>query len=140
MINLIRNKNSKKKEEGFTLIEIVVSILILSIIIIATSSYFSNSVRFVQQTSIRSQALLIARMTIEEIKNEATEFEDWDDLASELRTIDIADDIFGNFDLLTNDYDIIIAISDIETDLKMIEVKVNWDSSNVQLETLITKR
>lgn len=145
MSKILRNNNIYNKEAGFTLIEIIVSIAILSIIIIATSRYYVKSIQFVHRTEIRSQALLIARITIEEMKAEAVD--NWDILDDIVSNFNVDDSVFSSLDLLSN-YTINITLNqpDIDgdgsndTNLQEIVVNVSWGTDEVELQSLIAKR
>lgn len=133
------------REEAFTLIEIIMAIVILSIIIIASSQYYINSIHFVNYSEIRSQALLIARITIEEIK--AAAVNNWDTVDDIATAFSIESPVFSSIDLLSNDYNITINLAEIDIDgdgtnddLREITVNVSWEQGNLELESLISKR
>ncbi len=152
MRKFYRKFSNNNGENGFTLIEIILSIAILSIVIIAGSRYYINSIQFVHQSGIRSQALLIARNTVEEMKAEAVA--NWDNLNVIADNFEDAafskddDDIFSSLDLLSNNYIITITFSqtDIDgdgsndTDLREITVNVSWGTDDIELKSLIAKR
>ena len=62
-----------KENKGFTLIEIIMAIVILSLALIPILGFFINSIGFVDQTEINSQALDMAADTMEYFKNEINE-------------------------------------------------------------------
>ncbi|MTI60880.1 MAG: prepilin-type N-terminal cleavage/methylation domain-containing protein [Firmicutes bacterium] len=133
------------REEAFTLIEIIMAIAILSIIIIASSQYYINSIHFVNYSEIRSQALLIARIAIEEIK--AAAVNNWDTAGDVAAVFSIESPVFSSIDLLSNDYNITINLAEIDIDgdgnnddLREITVNVSWEQGNLELESLISKR
>lgn len=134
-----------KEVEGFTLIEIILSISIISIVLILLLSFFSGSTVFINETAVRSQALEIAETTMEELKAEADR--DWDNFLDIAPSFNINNDIFSEMDLF-RDYNISVNLSqdDIDgdseddEDIRKITITVAWGSNNIQLESLVVKR
>lgn len=133
------------QDEGFTLIEIIIAIAILSIIIIASSQYYTNSIYFVNHSEIRSQALLLARISIEEMKAKA--INNWDTVDDIAAAFSIESPVFSSIDLLSNNYNITVNLAEIDIDadgtnddIREITVNVNWEQGNLELESLISKR
>lgn len=60
--------SKKKKKEGFTLVELIVSLAIISIMIIPTMNMIVTSTKNIQKAKQREQAELIGKEVIEEIK------------------------------------------------------------------------
>ncbi len=146
-----RFKIFKSSEEAFTLIEVVTAITIITIALLALISYFSNSIGFVQQVNIRSQALKLAKDSVEIVKTYA--INDWDNLETASTTLTM-DDISSGYDLLTSDYQLFINISNVDNldfdrdgingdgDGKKITARISWNNDNreVVLETLVRER
>jgi Tfp pilus assembly protein PilV len=130
-----------KKNDGFSLVETMSGIVILTIALFPALGYFTNSVQFVHQTEIRSQAMDIAADTMEYFKKEAkNNFSGIDSKADEFNnTNDGGTGIIDNYDSFT-EYDIDVITSDTGIgNNKKITVEVNWNNGqkNVQLTSLI---
>lgn len=148
------SKLSSPKSAGFALIEVMVGITLITIVLIPVLTYFANGVRFVHQSEIRSQALDLARKSIERIKAEAAK--NWDNLNNYCSTFSLSTVAQDNdpqapdyYDLLANDYNITVSLpggidvnGDGVADCEELIVTVTWDnaSKSVRLETLIAKR
>lgn len=138
--------NKINSDQGFTLIEVLFSIIIISVIVLAGANYYVNSSNFVQRVNIKAQGLVIARTTLEEIKAQAVD--NWDTLATIAAGFSINDSTFSAMDLLTDDYVINIRLSPLDIDgdgsnddnFRKLAVNVDWSSSDLTLETLISKR
>ena len=57
-----------RSEEGFSLIEVMVSIVLLSLVLLPIISYFITSIQAVDHTEQRTIALNLAQAKIEELK------------------------------------------------------------------------
>jgi len=129
-----------KKSDGFSLVEAMSAIVILTIAIFPALGYFTNSIDFVNQTEIRSQAMDIAVDTMEHFK-----------MASQNESVDIniesnnfltngtsETNIINAYDLFTDDYNIEVSLTGIG-DLNKVEVRVLWNdgSKNVELTSLV---
>jgi len=120
-----------QKEEGMSLVEVVVGIAILSIALIPILNYFANSTKIVYQTGVRAQALNLAQAKMEELKiksfnNLTDKIENYGDISGYpnfKRVVDIQPNYDGN------------------SDIKKVTVTVYWQNDNrdLTLETLITK-
>ncbi|MCK8816851.1 prepilin-type N-terminal cleavage/methylation domain-containing protein [Natroniella sulfidigena] len=119
------------KEEGFSLLEMVIGIAILSIVLIPTLSFFSSSLSFIGRTDQRTQALNVGQQMMEELKAQ-----DFEGLEDKEKTKEV-----GNFSF---DLDIEVEEEpDALEDIKKVTVTVSWeddDSQKIELVTLITKR
>ena len=129
-----------KKSDGFSLVETMSSIVILTIAIFPALGYFTNSINLVHQTEIRSQAMDMAVDTMEYFK-----------MASQNEALDIntaADDFANNgtsetniintYDQFIDDYNIEVSLID-NGALEKIKVRVLWNdgSKNVELTSLV---
>jgi len=129
-----------KKSDGFSLVETMSSIVILTIAIFPALGYFTNSINLVHQTEIRSQAMDMAADTMEYFK-----------MASQNEALDIntaADDFANNgtsetniintYDQFIDDYNIEVSLTD-NGALEKIKVRVLWNdgSKNVELTSLL---
>lgn len=140
------NVKALNQKEGFTIIEIVLAISIMAIIIVFMLNFFGTSTGFVHQTEIRSQALNIARIAMEELKARAEN--NWSNFLLTATTFDISDDIYSDLDFFTDDYILTVNLTqqDINGDdeydenIRKIEITVSWGSNSISLESLITKR
>jgi len=114
-----------QKEEGMSLVEVVVGIAILSIALIPILNYFANSTKIVYQTRLRSQALNLAQEAMEGMK--AVGYGQLDTEAIKYE---------GSIEEFTRD----VIVSNYDTGIKKVAVIVSWDSQDVKLQTLIAKR
>jgi prepilin-type N-terminal cleavage/methylation domain-containing protein len=141
--------------EGFTLIELVLAIVILSLAIIPILGFFINSIGIVDQTETHSQALDIAVDTTEYFKNVIENQMDssnptyltdlqaiMDEFANDFNN-DTVDNKLANYELFTN-YILTIDANNVDTDLELVKVTVDisWDSGdrNIKLNTLVRRR
>ncbi len=60
------------KNNGFTLIEVILSMAILALVSVPLMKYFSDSLRYSVKTSIQQKATLLAQETLEELKRQPT--------------------------------------------------------------------
>ncbi|SNY27364.1 type IV pilus modification protein PilV [Orenia metallireducens] len=129
------NTSYLKKEEGITLIEILIGIIILAIILTSVIGFFTNSTKITGQAKDRRRALQLARSVMEDmrsafyqegisISDRQTHFNNWEN----------NEDYKG--------YTCRVNIADYKEDLKEVIVTVYWDNKNknLKLKTLITKR
>lgn len=121
------------KEEGITLIEILLGITLLAIVLVPIFSFFGNSAKIIQQTDIREKALYIAQQTIEELK-----VVDFDELESEAENFTDSLTVGDRYPVFERD----INISPIEANLKEITVIISWDNDtqDITLKTRVTGR
>ena len=136
---------------GSVLLEVIVSIAIITIALLPFINYFSNTLFIVHRSETESQAYKLAKTTMEIFKMKSVN--DWSNLAIEANNFTISD-ISTNNDLFTDDYNINVYITDFDfdgdgdtdsddTDIgQVITVEVSWDSNNrsIQLDTLVRKR
>lgn len=129
-----------KKSDGFSLVETMSSIVILTIAIFPALGYFTNSIDLVHQTEIRSQAMDIAVDTMEYFKmtsqNEAL---DINTKINEFNANGTSEtNIINTYDSFTDDYNIEVFLTEVGT-LDKIKVQVLWNSGskNVELTSLI---
>lgn len=134
-------------QKGFTLIEIIVVIFILGIAFVPILNYFTNSVGFVREVEVRSQALNIAGDAVESVKAKSS---DWDDLEEYVNNLSI-DEFSNNYDLLANfgisgnlnsfDFnDDGVEGSDDDEIGMQLDITVSWNDSSETVSTLIRKR
>jgi Tfp pilus assembly protein PilV len=143
-------------KEGFTLVDVMLGITILSLALLPFMGFFANSTRIVHNTEIRSQALKIARDALEIIKGK-TEY-DWSflDNLNAFCINNIYDSATQDYDLLV-DYTLTAAYlsgydfngdgnttNDLDLGRKVI-VTVGWNDvtgtdRQVKIETIIAKR
>ena len=149
-----------KNNEGFTLIEIIVAIVILSLAIIPILSYFIQSIDIVDQTENHSQALDIAIDSTEYFRN-IIENDSYSDLTnlqvkmddfSEAFNNNTNDNELSNYDKFTNYIlDINAEEKDVYADnnnkgdnntLIKITVDISWDDGkrDMKLDTLVRRR
>jgi len=152
--------NIINKKEGFTLIEIVLAIVILSLAIIPILGFFINSIGIVDQTETHSQALDIAVDSTEYFRNivENDSYSDIGNLNDLMEEFTIAfnnntsDNELSKYNKFT-DYvlDITAEELDVYNDtnnngenntLIKLSVDISWDSGNrnIKLNTLVRRR
>lgn|GEM_PF-1100918 len=141
-------KVNTRKEEGFTLIEVVIAIAILAIILASVINYFINSTAITSASKDRREALQLARSVIEDMKSSIYNDSYGDNFTERLnsRESDFNNGDWKNeedfFDF-KDDYGCKVVVNNYESysDLKEITVRVEWDDENsIELKTLITKR
>ena len=140
-------------QAGFSLIELVVGIAILSVAVVPVAGFFANNTRLVSEAEKRKQALQLARWVIEDMKGTAAKIDetgqdftdsldqaaaDWNQKSPS----DMKEDL--NW---TNEYKVDVTPDDYqgEEDLKQVTVVVSWNLSQekvpqVELNTLIARR
>ncbi len=121
-----------RKNEGFSLVEVLVAIVILSIIVLPIINYFINSIGIVHQSGKMSQAVDIANDTMEIYKSGKLD----EDLIGAANT---------NLDKYEKfaQYQITVVESDNGGRLKnvrLISVKVKWDDNVYELESIVRVR
>ncbi|MEJ6950061.1 type IV pilus modification PilV family protein [Natronospora cellulosivora (SeqCode)] len=130
-------KSFLKNNEGITLIEVLLSIVILSIIAVTLLTYFANHFRFFYDREIEAQTIRLASEAIEVIKSRYRD--DWNYTPD---NTDILNIITQNADLRAvyelNITEVIIANTD--DSLKRVTVKVKVGSEDkASLVTLIAE-
>ncbi|CCU79389.1 hypothetical protein HSACCH_01296 [Halanaerobium saccharolyticum subsp. saccharolyticum DSM 6643] len=131
-----------KKSDGYSLVETMSSIVILTIAIFPALGYFTNSINLVHQTEIRSQAMDMAVDTMEYFKmtsqNEALSLSTQVNKFS-TNTSDIENEIINSYDKFTDDYDIDVIFDSGIGNNKKITATVYWDNDkkNYQLTSLV---
>jgi prepilin-type N-terminal cleavage/methylation domain-containing protein len=122
------------KNKGFTLLEIILAIAVVSIIGVAFFGFFANSARIIKSTDVREKALILAQQEMESLK--AKGFNDIEDEI--LPSTDYFDsndnfsqDNYSSFDAVDGypDYSIDITIEEIEEDLYKLVVISNWNEN-----------
>jgi len=123
---------------GYSLVETMSAVVILTIAIFPALGYFANSVGFVHQTEIRSQAMDIASDTMETFKSESKN--NWSNLNSEADNFTI-NNLVDKYDFFVDDYSIQVNVSDTELieDVKDIKVTISWNggANNLSLSSLL---
>ena len=149
---IFKNLKISDNDDGFTLIEIILAITIISIAVVTLLSLSANSITFISQLKYRSEALKIAEMTIEEFKARA--IVDWITFTTDTPIVFNTDNLeeSENFltevDFLSNEYTVNVEVlqKDIDNDtildddIYLINVTVSWNYSNIKLESFINKR
>lgn len=123
---------------GYSLVETMTAVVILTIAIFPALGYFTNSIGFVHQTEIRSQAMDIASDTMENFKSEAKN--NWSNLNSAADNFTI-NNLVDNYNYFVDDYNIDVKISDTELieDVKDVTVTISWHNgaNNLSLSSLL---
>ncbi|MGB4177057.1 MAG: type II secretion system protein [Halanaerobiales bacterium] len=137
-----------REEKGFTLVEILITLLIVGIVFIPMIIFFNNSTVYTSEAGKRSQAIKIANSTMERVRLAAAK--DWSSLTFDSSTnyLDTyldkdkyslkAHDFFVNIEVVASvDID-----EDSKEDAKLVRVKVFWDEQErvVELSSLVMKR
>ncbi len=92
------SKHNKHRDAGFTLIEIITTIVILGVAATAIMSMFTNTIRSSVNPMIQQQAISIAEAYMEEILLQSFDDPDGVDTGESRSTYDDVDD----YDALTN--------------------------------------
>ena len=120
-------------DAGFTLLEVMIALLILTIGIVTVLQVFPVAFNVVMSNQMETQATLLCQEKIEEIISKS-----YIDIITGTTTASLSSP-FEKFSRETK-------ISDIETGLKKVEVIVSWKSllgtkqENVKLVTFVSKR
>jgi prepilin-type N-terminal cleavage/methylation domain-containing protein len=120
-----------KNDRGFTLIEIILAIAIVGILGVSVMAYFGNSARFIRETDVREQAVLISQQEMELAK--ATGYSG---VGSYTPNEYPADAPYPEFEVS-------ITVNDVTgvSGLKNITVETTWENTkNVSLESYIAER
>lgn len=136
-----------REEKGFTLIEVLITLLIIGVVFTPLLVYFNNSVVYTIEAGKRSQAIKLANNTMENIRLAASR--DWSELDFEAKKnyLDVYIDK-AKYSLLANDYIINLEASasldldeDGNEDGKLVTVKVFWDNKkkSIELSSLVMK-
>jgi len=131
-----------RKNEGFSLVEVLVAIVVLSIIVLPIINYFANSIGIVHQSGQLSQAQDIAIDTLEIAKSKSYFYDNNGILitnsnaANELESLAVAN--MNRYDLFEN-YQIVINITNIGSinTIRKISVTISWDDNNYILESIV---
>ncbi len=142
---------SEDKNNGYILLEVIVSIAIITIVLLPLLNTFSHGFFILHSTEINSQAYKLAANTVEIFKEKATS--NWSDLETEAENYSI-DDVAINNDLFADDYNLKVNIgnfdfngddhTDIDDEMfgRKISVVISWenDTREIQVDTLLRKR
>ena len=144
-----------EKEEGFTLVEVMVAITVLTVALVPMIGFFTQSIKTTADSKTRSEALSLARWAVETVKVSAKKVSDFgsNEIIDEVVDAEGIDDFNPNphNDEVTitkldgnSDFNINIKLSDYNGDpgLQKVEVTVSWNSGSqdIELTTLIAKR
>ncbi|WP_408956425.1 prepilin-type N-terminal cleavage/methylation domain-containing protein [Natroniella sp. ANB-PHB2] len=120
------------KEEAFSLLEVVIGIAILSIVLIPTLSFFSNSLGFIGRIDQRTRALNLAQQTMEELKADAE------------RDFNLLEDKWNDYQEEEVVFSIKVVVGEFPTEpdknIKKITVTVSWEDQKIKLVTLIAEK
>lgn len=135
---------SFRNEDGFTILEILVSIAILSITIIPLVGLFSTAVVIHAQREQQTRTAFLAQLRLEEVKQKATY-----DFSTDYSIPETSGGDPGGFSAPDDKYKYTI-IDDNDTDLREITIQVWYDENddntvdpdeqNVTLDTLVARR
>ncbi len=150
-----------EKEEGFTLVEVMVAITVLTVALVPMMGFFTQSIKTTADAKTKSEALSLARWAVETVKVSANRVSNDGD--SDFGSNEIIDkvvnaegiDAFNPNDpndevTITeldgnSDFNINIKLSDYnigDPGLQKVEVTVSWNggSQDIELTTLIAER
>lgn len=133
-MRLLKNKKRQLNNQGFTLIEVILSIVILSLVTIPLMKYFQDSLRYSKLTEERQRATLMAQQTVETMKSEDTLILHVQDLS------DASKLIYGIPAMTTRDSFIITKKPDtFEEDGKgLVELAKKVQSGDMEYEVFVT--
>lgn len=120
--------NILKRNNGFTLIEIIIAIAVVGILGVSVMAFFGNSARFIRETDVREQAVLISQKEMESAKAVG-----YSPTATSLEIPYTADGAYPK-------YTVNIVKSIESAGLNKITVKTTWENSNVSLVSYIAER
>lgn len=129
-----------KKTDGFSLVESMSAIVILTIALLPALGYFGSSVDMVHQVETRSQAMDIAVDTMEYFKMKAKN--DWSEINTAATDFSKADNqqkinflSTYNQNIFADEYNIEVEVSEsnIIGNVKDITVNVKWNNDQSQL-------
>ena len=139
--------------DGFSMIELLVGVSILSIALVPIAGFFVNNTRMVDDTKEQSRALKLAEMVIEDLKGTAAKAKKkGQDFTTQLEAAEDQWNQKSPSDLQTelnlkDQYQIEVTIENSggESELKEVTVEVFWNlnlaqSPSVKLETLLARR
>ena len=128
-----------KNESGFTMLEILVSIMLMSIVLIPLLGLMADAARIHVQLERQTRSAFLAQLKMEEVKNDATL-----DFADDYNTVNPEEflDPDSGFKYIVTD------TVDIADDVKAISVQVWYDEDgddavnerNVKLYTKVARR
>ncbi|ADQ14866.1 type IV pilus modification PilV family protein [Halanaerobium hydrogeniformans] len=135
-----------KHEEGFSLIEVVLALVILTVAVFPILNYFTNSIGVVSQSVTLSQTADISVDIMEILKH--------GDIDTKTMTIDMSDSVPADplasviynhvkgYDLFA-DYFIDIDISEIAKNgdnygnIRKVSIKITWSDSEFELDSVV---
>ncbi|MBM7556891.1 type IV pilus modification PilV family protein [Halanaerobacter jeridensis] len=139
-------------EAGFSMIELLVGISILSIALVPIAGFFVNNTRMVNDIDQQSQALNLAKRVIEDLKGTAVQADKLNqDFTTQLEAAEESwnqktpKDLQNELDV-QGQYQIEVTLENHSgSDLKEVTVEVFWNSNqtdppSVKLETLLARR
>lgn len=127
-------------DAGFTMIELMLGIIIIALVLSPIFVFFSNSMSITRQAKGRSQALIIAKLALEEMKG--TAYSDWEQLEAKAVDFNLEHKAFKNFSSLNKDYRLKVELLQLQEGLKELQACVFWenDTRELKLITLVTDR
>jgi len=135
-----------KKCSGFSLVEVMAAIVILTIAFFPISNYFTNSIGHISQSEVLSQSHDIVNNTIEELKTgEYKTQSDLDNLESEIES-----NLSSNYTLYADDYDLEMTLKYLDqnlieyndftnidqttdvylNDIRLVVIDISWNNGN----------
>lgn len=143
---------SGKCEAGFSMIELLVGISILSIALVPIAGFFVNNTRMVNDIDEQSQALKLAKRVIEDLKGTVAQADKLNqDFTTQLEAAEESwnqktpKDLQNELDV-QGQYQIEVTLKNHSgSDLKEVTVEVFWNLNqteppSVKLETLLARR
>lgn len=129
-------------DEGITLLEVLLGIVLLGVISVALLASFTDSISFTHKNETRAQAVKLAAEVLEVIKADFNE--NWPDI-SERNPNDYLDMVTSSDDDLRSNYTITWdvedkSVDDFEGRHISVKIKTSYDGIEVSLDTLIRKR
>ena len=144
----------KKQSSGFSLVEVLVAIVVLTVAFFPIITYFTNSIGFVSQSERLAQAHDIAVDSLELIKN--GDFNDQSDI--NVINSNIQNSLSNNYDLFIEDYEIDLSLNYLDhdlnklssvaagdvylEDLRLVTILIRWnnDQNSYSLDSIIRIR
>ncbi|MCD5325679.1 MULTISPECIES: prepilin-type N-terminal cleavage/methylation domain-containing protein [Pontibacillus] len=128
--------NNFKSERGITLIEIIASIAILAIIILAFMPMFTQTMRTSSISTDILDATYLAQSKMEEVYHLSTT-STFDDAKSQIEDMSLVEteNSWYHYEQTTDDYYIYLSIKEPQNELSNVLVKVYRDNTKSKLES-----
>ncbi|QST00007.1 prepilin-type N-terminal cleavage/methylation domain-containing protein [Pontibacillus sp. ALD_SL1] len=127
--------NNFKSERGITLIEIIASIAILAIIILAFLPMFTQTMKTSSISTDVLDATYLAQSKMEEVYHLSTTYT-FENAKSQVKNMNLVktEDNWYHYEQIVNDYYVYLSIKEPQNELSNVLVKVYNDATKSRLE------